>query len=207
MTRHGADRRPAFDDRPGRRLFVAVPLPEAAVEVVVALVDRVRSDGVPRGGRDVRWVRMDGLHVTLRFLGPTPDPGIPPVVAAVQQAASTLGSFRIVVDGAGAFPSPARPRTIFLEITEGAEDLARLAAEVDRSLTPVGWPPSDRPFRAHLTLARSDGVAAGPAIAARLADAARDLGLAMTIDRVGLFESLTGGGPARYEPLELVDLG
>ena len=37
------------------------------------VVDRVRSAGVPGGGRDVRWVRLDGLHLTLRFLGPTLD--------------------------------------------------------------------------------------------------------------------------------------
>ena len=42
-----------------------------ASDAVAALVERVRARGVPGGGRDVRWVRMDGLHLTLRFLGPT----------------------------------------------------------------------------------------------------------------------------------------
>ena len=45
---------------------------------IAALVDRVRSRGVPGGGRDVRWVRLDGLHLTLRFLGPTLDPRVEP---------------------------------------------------------------------------------------------------------------------------------
>lgn len=204
MTRIGQDGRP--DDRPGRRLFVAVPLPAATVEAVTALVDRVRADGVPGGGRDVRWVRLDGLHVTLRFLGPTLEPAIPPIATAVRAAAAGVDAFGIVVDGAGAFPSPNRPRAIFLDITDGVPALADLAGQVDRALEPLGWPAPDRPFRAHLTLARSDGVAAGSAVAARLADAARGLDLRATVDRLGLFESLTGGGPARYEPLELVHL-
>ena len=63
-----------------------------------------------------------------------------------------------------------------------------------------------RPFRAHLTLARSDGVAAGAEIGARLQTAAADLNIPARIDQIGLFESLTGGGPARYEPLEVVQL-
>ena len=54
----------------GQRLFVAVPLPTAAVAAVVDIVDAVRAMPLPDGMRDVRWVRMDGLHLTLRFLGP-----------------------------------------------------------------------------------------------------------------------------------------
>ena len=71
----------------------------------------------------------------------------------------------------------------------------------------AGWPPEARPFRAHLTLARADGVPAGARVAARLVEAAADLRIASAIDRIGLFESLTGGGPARYEPIEMVRLG
>ena len=63
-----------------------------------------------------------------------------------------------------------------------------------------------RPFRPHLTLARSDGVPAGGAIAARLMERADELRVRFRVEQVGLFESLTGGGPARYEPLAVVDL-
>ena len=49
-----------------------------------------------------------------------------------------------------------------------------------------------------LTLARSDGVPAGSLVAGRLLTAAADLDLRWTADRVVLFESQTGGGPARY---------
>ena len=78
---------------------------------------------------------------------------------------------------------------------------------MDRALVDRGWPAETRPFRAHLTLARADGVPAGAAIGARLEAAAAGLDVAFELDRIGLFESLTGGGPARYEPLELAVLG
>jgi len=195
-----------------RQVFVAVPLPADATRVVTELVDRVRADGngieksASRNGRDVRWVRLDGLHVTLRFLGPAPEEALPAITDAIRRTAAASAGFRVVVDGAGAFPNPTRPRAIFLDIVEGASDLATLAQAVEAALEPLGWPRSDRPFKAHLTLARSDGVASGPAVAARLAEAARGLRLSVTIDRLGLFESRTGDGPARYEPLELAHL-
>ena len=69
-----------------------------------------------------------------------------------------------------------------------------------------GWTPEDRPFRPHLTLARSDGIGSGGRTAARLTEAAGDLDARWTVDRLVLFESVTGGGPARYVPIEEVVL-
>ena len=192
-------------DEPGRRLFVAVPLPPAAASDVAALVERVRAPGVPGGGRDARWVRMDGLHLTLRFLGPTLEPRVPATRAAVLGSAAGPG-FDVELNGGGAFPSPDRPRTLWLGIVDGAAALASLAGHLDEALAVAGWPPPDRPFRPHLTLARSDGITAGAGLAQRLMSEAADLHLRFGVDRVGLFESLTGGGPARYEPLEMVRL-
>ena len=70
-------RRSSFGDPyagvPGRRLFVAVPVPDEAAAEIAALVDDVRELDLPAGMRDVRWVRLEGAHLTLRFLGPTLD--------------------------------------------------------------------------------------------------------------------------------------
>ncbi len=207
MTAPG--RRPRWPgaDLPGRRLFVALPLPAQTTATVAALVEGVRADGVPGGGRDVRWVRLDGLHITLRFIGPTPDDRVDAARAAVLAAAAVADPFDISIGGAGAFPPSGRPRALWLGLREGGEALEGLALAVDSALTELGWAFDAKPFRAHLTLARSDGVPAGAAIAGRLVAAAADLDARFRAERIGLFESLTGGGPARYEPIEMVDLG
>ncbi len=192
-------------DEPGRRIFVAVPLPADAVAEVAALVERVRAPGVPGGGHDARWVRMDGLHLTLRFIGPTLEGRVAAAREAVRQA-GVGPAFDLELEGAGAFPSPERPRALWLGIVDEENGLASLAGRVDQALVVAGWPASDRPFRPHLTLARSDGIAAGSGFASRLMAEASDLHLGFRVDQVGLYESLTGGGPARYEPLEVVEL-
>ena len=146
-------------------------------------------------------MRLDGLHLTLRFLGPTLEDAVSGVAAAVDRTAARIRPFDVVVGGAGAFPSVERPRALWLGVGEGSEALAEAASSLDDELAAIGWERADRPFRAHLTLARSDGVRAGPAVARRLIEAAATVREPFRADSLVLFESLTGGGPSRYVPL------
>lgn len=197
-----------FAGMTGRRLFIAVPLPEDAAAAVRSIVDEVRAEPLPAGARDVRWVRLDGLHLTLRFLGPTPDDRIEATSDAVRAvAAAAPGAIDIELGGSGTFPPQGRPRALWIGIHEGADRLARLASELDAGLVGAGWPQADRPFRPHLTLARSDGVAAGTLVAGRLTEAMTDRRIPVRIESLGLFESVTGGGPARYVPVTSAPLG
>jgi RNA 2',3'-cyclic 3'-phosphodiesterase len=189
-------------------LFVGVPLPDDAMTAVADIVDDIRAQGLPAGARDVRWVRLDGLHLTLRFLGPTAEPLVGPTADAVAEAAAAAdGPIRLELTGAGSFPRAARPRTLWVGVGGDTEGLARLAAVTEKALVAAGWLPDDRPFRPHLTLARSDGVSVGPIVAGRLSAAMAGRTIPCQVDRLGLFESVTGDGPARYVPLMLARLG
>ena len=204
----GSGRRPRWPgaDLPGRRLFYAVPIPQPAIDQISDVVSAIRAEGVPGGGRDVRWVRLEGLHLTVRFLGPTLDERIEAATQALKRATDGRSAFDVSIGGGGTFPPHGRPRALWLDVRDGEEGLVGLAGEIDRELIRGGWVLDTKPFRPHLTLARSDGVSAGAAIGARLIEAANDLEVRFRADRVGLYESLTGGGPARYEPLEVVYL-
>jgi 2'-5' RNA ligase len=182
-------------------LFVAVPLGEEARASVARLAEEVQANAEAAAGAQrspVRWVRMDGLHVTLRFLGPTPEARIADLSAIVDDAAAFVEPFRVLIRGSGAFPSARRPRTLWLGIDDGATQLAALARRIDDGLVKAGWPIDERPFRAHLTLARADGRREGPVVADLLAERAAAFETEFPADRLILFESVTGGGPARY---------
>ena len=183
------------------RLFVAVPLAEDARAQVESLVEDVRKTIELRATQprsEVRWVRLDGLHLTLRFLGPTLETRVAALSGIVDRVAADAERFRVALRGAGAFPSPSRPRTLWLGIASGDGDLAALTAELGRGLHADGWPVDDRPYRAHLTVARSDGRREGPLVARTLIEKASDFDASFEVDRIVLFESVTGGGPARY---------
>ncbi len=187
------------------RLFVAAPLDDAARSAVEAVVAPVRASEPE--GRGVRWIRFEGLHVTLRFLGPTSEARVDDLASAIRETASGVAPFAIRISGAGAFPPHGRPRTLWLGMTDGSDRLAALASRLDDALVRAGWEHEERPFRAHLTLARADGVRAGPTTAAALRDAAAGLAIDALLDRIVLFESVTGSGRARYVPRAETPLG
>jgi 2'-5' RNA ligase len=203
-------RRPE-DDPPGTsRLFVAVPVADdvrAAVGNLMAQLAGPEASIEQRAPGQPRWVRVEGLHLTLRFLGATPDVRQADLAEAVATVASGAAPFGVTLSGGGAFPDARSPRVLWIGIVEGAPELNLLAGRLNGALERLGWAADDRPFQAHLTLARTDGVAGADQAATRLIDAARDLRLSWTPDRLVLYKSVLGRGPSRYEIVSEASFG
>jgi len=206
--RPGGFRRPV-DDPPGTsRLFIAVPVSDDVRAAVGELMARVAGASIEeRAPGQPRWVRVDGLHVTLRFLGPTLDERRPEVAAAVGAAARGMAPFEIALNGGGAFPDAHRPRVLWIGIGAGADELAGLALRLNDELRSAGWPSEDRPLQGHLTLARTDGVVGADEYAQRLMETAGDVRFTWQADRLVLYKSVVGHGPTRYEALAETPLG
>jgi 2'-5' RNA ligase len=164
------------------------------------IIDGVGEPGRVRG---IRWVQEEGLHLTVRFLGAAGPDAVAPIAEALEGVAAGLAPFDVVLRGAGAFPSPERPRVLWLGIEEGALELTAVAGALDGPLVRAGWPLPARPFRAHLTVARTDAAPydAGAAAARALIAGAHREAIRFTAERIVLFRSHLGRGPARYESL------
>ncbi|MCU0505323.1 MAG: RNA 2',3'-cyclic phosphodiesterase [Chloroflexi bacterium] len=198
---------PTREAGPGeRRLFIAVPVPDGVRDRVGSVVETARADaGAPRG---VRWVGPDGLHLTLRFLGATPEGRVTDAASAVAEAARFAPQpFEVRLDGTGTFPGASAPRVLWLGIDAGGAELAALARALDASLAARGWPSDPRPFRPHLTLARCEDPSAGRAAAAALAAASAGLRAGWRAGSLVLYESHLGRGPARYAVVAEARLG
>ncbi|MGZ6268806.1 MAG: RNA 2',3'-cyclic phosphodiesterase [Candidatus Limnocylindrales bacterium] len=206
--RAGGFRRPV-DDPPGTsRLFIAVPVVDEVRTAVGELMSRVAGASIEeRAPGQPRWVRVEGLHVTLRFLGATLDERLAEVAAAVGSAARGLAPFGITLNGGGAFPDARRPRVLWIGIDSGTDELAGLALRLNEELRSLGWPSEDRPFQGHLTLARTDGVAGADEYARRLMAVAADVRWSWQADLLVLYKSVMGHGPTRYEALAEAPFG
>jgi 2'-5' RNA ligase len=140
------------------RTFFAVEIPEASRRAAAALAERLRDEMAGGGPGDggVRWVRPEGYHVTLRFLGDTPAARLDALAVAVRRETEGLVPFTLRLGALGALPDARRARVVVLEV-EPREPLERLAAAVERGVVAAGFEPERRPFNGHLTLGRVRG--------------------------------------------------
>ena len=131
------------------RLFFAVHVSDAIKNDVAGALKAFPVRNPPW-----RWIVPENLHVTLKFLGEMDEKALSDLREVAAHAASGIKPFRIVYGPFGGFPALSRPRVIFFEATEGLSELARLAAGLESGAELLGVPREDRPFTAHLTLAR-----------------------------------------------------
>ena len=130
------------------RLFVAVNPGEPVRAEVATFLDSIRDRW------NLKWVRPESLHVTLKFLGERPGDSLPGLTEALLEAAWRREAFRVGFGPVGVFPSRGRPRVLFLQMDDGGR-LGALARRVDEALAPR-FPDLDAigDFHAHLTLGR-----------------------------------------------------
>lgn len=143
-----------------------------------------------------RRVPPENWHLTLRFLGDTPPDARDRVLRQMEQVRMGRG-FMLRFGRLGAFPGPGRARILWLGVEEGAPELGAVAAAVENAVRGAGFSEADKPFKAHLTLSRLRT----PQPVSTLVEAAPALGVWMPVSEVVLYESRTGRGPARYEPI------
>ena len=107
-------------------------------------------------GADLKLVERQNLHFTVKFLGEITEAEA--AEAGSRLSRLSLKSATLEVRGAGAFPSPKRPRVVWAGVSPGQEDrVASLAAEVIGALEGIGER-DDRPFQAHITLGRARSI-------------------------------------------------
>ncbi|MFC2076096.1 RNA 2',3'-cyclic phosphodiesterase [candidate division KSB1 bacterium] len=134
------------------RTFIAVDLPETVRDSLRELQAglRGRSDGV-------KWVRVEGMHLTLKFLGEIDPDLVSGIDRVLQEAARSIKPFRIALSGLGAFPGLSRPRVIWVGVDGELEPLQNLKSGIDKGLAELGFPKDDRSFKPHITLGRVKG--------------------------------------------------
>jgi 2'-5' RNA ligase len=186
------------------RTFVALELPP---EVKRRLAQT--QAGLRPGAPSVRWVDLDGAHLTLKFLGPTAEAAVEPIGAALRSAAAGQGALRLRTTHLGVFPSQRAPRVLWLGLDGDLARLGQLQQRVEAALAPLGYPTERRPFWPHLTLGRvrpEASPAERSAVGAAVAAAAPAAPVWFEVGEVSLMLSQLSPRGARYSPLLTVPL-
>jgi 2'-5' RNA ligase len=135
----------------GGRFFVAIKVPPALVGTLTALQHALAA-ALPRRG--VRWVPPDQFHLTLLFLGWVARERLTDLNQQLTAATAEVAAFSLGVGGPGVFPDWRRPRVLWAGLTGELAALATLQQRVFAAGRAFVEKPEDRPFHAHLTLAR-----------------------------------------------------
>jgi len=184
----------------GLRLFVACELPPAVRDALGRLQDELRARGAGR----LRWVRPEGIHLTLKFLGEVPAARREAVENALAGAVVSPFALDVRLGSLGGFGGRQRLRVIWVGLEGDVEGLAELAALIEEALGPLGFPREGRPFAPHLTLARVPDDA-GIQERSRLADLLEAFPSpplpSMTLTAVNLMQSFLQPTGARYQCL------
>lgn len=215
------------------RLFVAVELPSDVRTALDGAIATLRRAGI---GEGLRWVRPEGMHLTLKFLGSTPSERVPEIEHALAEAIDGVAPFELQPAEFGAFHGGKgvvrghavreayhyNLRVLWVGVDGATEQLGDLASRVERALAPLGYPPEKRPFFAHLTLARVREDASrevrermGEAMAPYLSRGASSGAFrpelmppfpAFTVDHVALMQSMLQPGGAVYRAVRAFPL-
>jgi len=131
------------------RTFVAVELSDAVREAAAELGRRLGA-----AGAEVKWVDAANMHLTLQFLGDVPMQETAAVCKAAAGAVEGIEPFDLEIRGAGAFPHPGRPRTIWLGAGAGLDEMVVLHGRVEDALAELGFRKERRRYKPHLTIGR-----------------------------------------------------
>lgn len=132
------------------RSFVAIDVPDQAKRALLDLVEKLKGQGVP----GVRWVRPEGVHLTLKFLGNVDAAMIDPILRGIEAAAQGTPPFHLQLGDVGVFPSPGSPRVIWVGLKGDLEVLLTLQERIEGAMKGLGIPPEERNFVPHLALGR-----------------------------------------------------
>jgi 2'-5' RNA ligase len=133
------------------RAFVALDLDSMGLRRVVRIADRLRMGS---GAPSASWTASTKMHVTLKFMGSFSVAAVAPfgqALRAIVESSPAPGPYPLRL---AAFPSADEARIVVVELGDASGALAKLADKIDKLAVKHGVPREDRPFRAHVTLAR-----------------------------------------------------
>lgn len=130
------------------RCFIAIGITDQIKREIGELIEILRKYDV-----DIKWVIPENLHLTLKFLGSTPDILLPKIKEYLLNIVSSYEPFYIKICKTGVFPNRKYPRVIWVGV-EDSEVLMKLKRDIENSLKFFGYQKEDKEYKPHLTIGR-----------------------------------------------------
>ena len=132
------------------RSFIALPIPDPVRDVLQGTINTL-DDGI---GERIRWVRPEGIHLTLKFMGDIDVTVINKLLSLLPAVANGFTPFELTMAELGCFPNNRRPRVLWAGVKGNLSVLRDLHIAIDNLVGDVGLPREQAEFSPHITLGR-----------------------------------------------------
>jgi 2'-5' RNA ligase len=178
------------------RVFIAVSMPDP-----LAFFLRDVQTQLQLSGRDVRWLAVKNIHLTLKFIGAVDPSRVVDVAARMDEAAGQIPPFSLKARGVGVFPNLRHARVLWVGLDGALEPLCEIQATLESGLETIGFSRESRRFHPHLTIGRTRRRIDAQTIGASLEPLKEAVSDSFRVDRLGLFKSTLKPAGAEYSLL------
>tara|TARA_B100000315_G_scaffold69079_1_gene62943 strand:- start:3557 stop:4105 length:549 start_codon:yes stop_codon:yes gene_type:complete len=169
------------------RAFIAIPLSKDIKNQIAKIQDDLKEADF-----DLRWVKPENTHLTLKFLGEIEETEIGRIKEAIKKTADNFPKLQSELKEFGFFPNERKPKVFFIA-TSRQDYLKSIAEALEKNLSNLGFKKEDK-FKSHITLARIKTPKNIDFLVENLKKVSLDMPLA--IDELVLFKStLTSSSP------------
>jgi RNA 2',3'-cyclic 3'-phosphodiesterase len=134
------------------RVFVAVELADTIKNEIGRL-----QDDFKKVKTDVKWVRPESIHLTLKFFGYIPADQVRIIEKEITGIAENLCYFTVSVTGVGSFPVSGNPRVVWVGINDPDNKILNLQKNIEECFKKLGFAAAEHPYMPHLTIGRVNG--------------------------------------------------
>ncbi len=131
------------------RTFLCIPVPVKTNSIKTMLYSTIDHSKFK-----INWVKNSNLHLTLKFIGQTPESALKEIIYNISNITSDIKPFKLKVSKTGCFPIENKPKTLWLGIIDNLENLNKLFSKIEDSLFKIGFEKDKKVFIPHITIAR-----------------------------------------------------
>lgn len=187
-----------------KRTFLAIPIPVG--DEYPTLVQRLQRT-LEHERRNINWCKTNQIHLTLKFIGDTPDADIPKIIEACQQVAKRHQPFTMDFNRTGIFGSKHAPRVVWLGMNDEPQALYDLEDDLLDAFDGLGYLRDRQNFVPHLTVCRLKGLIDKPFFWQIYDGIEQKTYLQADVQEIVYFQSFLQPTGAFYKTLKRIPLG
>jgi 2'-5' RNA ligase len=183
------------------RTFIAIELPTELKKHIYDATKPLRD--VARG---VKWVEEENLHITLKFLGSTPETLLPEMERSMKSSLQSHRSFDMSFAGVGAFPGGKRPPRVVWVGVQAPDEVRAIQRDIEAAMVALDFEADDRPYSPHLTIGRVKQPPRGGLLRREMESMGKTVFGEMRLSGISLMKSTLRPSGAVYERLFNISL-